>query len=599
MLIKNRKCDFNPTDKAFIDVADVNSYATQFARQMDWQFRIYAQLISRVQFDNYKVYFFTLTFKDKFLPRFEYKGISCPCFDHNLINKFCRGVQNDLLRYWDATDYDYVLCEEFGKQRTFRSHLHGCFAVPDTVPPLGVLRLIQKHWSVLTGEYKKNGCPKRESIGWVLPSKLKVPNHSDFEVSPSCIDSCAVYLSKYCTKQIGWYSNPDVKKVYKKVIEDGNKEIINRFRKVQPRVKTSLHFGECIKDWIFGVKVPTSVKVTKDVNFNLFYGIMTPLYRKGYTRIPFYIRRKLMWQKVEEYTEHVEDYEENEYYTYDIFSNHSTRNLDCRGCTLTAFDVYKGLRPIIKNKKFRYKWDLEISDFWRSYMPYEFEHRLKGMVDRITDCQCWLPTSNFHNWLKTKLDKDNYDLYCKIIKDVKPYDLAVYSIAYKGKVSPLHLYAFLQNPSLFKDSVSITEVNCFYFDRYAKKSYPVLIEEYNHSYYNYVTTYVEKDVELDASLAEIQRPFFSGHESIEEMNLNSLDFYMSKANYCSRAYYHVEIPDNFNVTFNSFPCYRNFDLILCVLNDYMNECTEKKLKVISDKFEKKQELKNNFYGLEM
>ena len=583
MLIKNSKKDFNPTDKVYIDVADSNLYATQFARQMDWQFRIYAQLLYRSEQCDYNVYFFTLTFKDKFLPKFHYDGLECPCFDHDLTNKFCRGVQMDLLRYFECTDYDYVLCEEFGKSATFRPHLHGCFAVHSKVPALAVLRLIKKHWSVLTGEYHINGAPRRESLGWVLPSKLKVPHHSDFQVKKENIASCAIYLSKYCTKQIGWYINSSVKKLHKKLIEDGDKKFIERFNKVKPRVKASLHFGECIKDWIFGRNVPAPIKVKEDVKENLYYGVMTPLYRKGYTRIPFYIRRKLMWQKVEEYVEKYDTFDENEYYTYDIFVD----------------DIYKGLRPLKSSRRLRYKWDVEISDFWREYMPYEYEHRILDEVDKIDNCKVWLPTGDFHKWLRSQLNKEQYDFFNSLIQNIDSKTLAVYKVCYKGRVSPLHLYAYLENPNLFKDSLRIEEVNTIYFDRYGKKSYNLLVEDYQHAYYQYITTYVDKDVILDASLAEIQPPFFSGREDVHTMVDNSLDFYLSKANYCSRAYYSTVVPELYNVTFNCFPCFRGFDLVWTLLNDYLIVCNEKKLKVIADKFEKKKLLKDNYYEFDM
>lgn len=601
MLIKNSKKDFNPTDKAYIDVADSNLYATQFARQMDWQFRIYAQLLYRSEQCDYNIYFFTLTFKDKFLPKFEYDGLDCPCFDHDIVNKFCRGVQMDLLRYFDCIDYDYVLCEEFGKSATFRPHLHGCFAVHNKVPALAVLRLIKKQWSVLTGEYHRNGCPRRESLGWVLPSKLKVPNHSDFQVKKENIDSCAIYLSKYCTKQIGWFINPKVKKVYKKLIKDGNKEAIQRFSKVKPRVKCSQHFGECIKDWIFNNNVPSQIKVKEDVNENLYNGVMTPLYRKGYTRIPFYIRRKLMWQKVEEYVEKYDTYDENEYYESDIFTNNVTRNLACikADCPFTAFNLFKGLRPLKADRRMRYKWDVEISDFWRQYMPYEYEHRIKDEIDRIDNCKVWLPNSNFHKWLRDKLSKEQYDYFNSLVKTIDSQSLAVYKVCYKGRVSPLHLYAYLENPYLFKDSVKIEEINTLYFDRFAKKSYNVLVEQFRNTYYQYTTTYVDKDVILEAILAEIQPPFFSGHEDVKTMIDNSFEFYMSKANYCSRAYYSTVVPELYNVTFNCFPCFRGYDLVWTLLNDYLSECNEKKLKIIADKFEKKKLLKDNYNEFDM
>lgn len=603
MNILNPKKDFNPTDKLFVNI-DKSSLVSQYSIQSDWQFRIYAQMLYRSTQCNYNIFFFTLTYKNCYLPTFQYREFACPCFSHELINKFCRACQMDLLRYYDVTDYDYIVCDEFGKSATCRSHHHVSFMVPACVPPLVVHRIIKKNWSCVTKTYKKNGAPIRDSYGWVLPDKVKGwtdkkgIKHSDFQVDPKNIDSCAIYLSKYCTKQIGWFINPQVKKVFKEIVDNHDYTAYKEFCKTKPHLKTSLHFGECINDWVFGKNVPTAVKVDKDYKHNLFYGVFTPLHRKTLTRIPFYNVRKLMWSKVEEYVERKINFSENEYYSYDIFTNSATRSLQCinSSCPLTSFDVFKGLRPLVEKKSLRYKWDVEISEFWRNYMPYEYEHKIKHLTSKFSDAQCWDKHSTFHKWLKDTLNDENYKIFCSYLDSFSAVDLAIYITAYHNRCSPLHLYAFFENPNLFKNGLIITEQNVIIFDRYGKSSRNELIEEYDNNYYNYVTTFVEKDVELDASLADVQRPFFSGHETIEEMKRLALDFYLSKANYCSRSYYLTGKPDTYNVLFNSFPCFRGYDLVYNVINDYLQECNEKKLKCIEDKFNKKQQLKNQVYA---
>lgn len=603
MLIDNPKKDFNPTDKRYVNVADKSKLATQFSIQSDWQFRIYAQMLYRSQQCDYNIYFFTLTFKDKFLPVFRYQELTCPCFDHELINRFCRSCQMDLLRMFSCSDYDYIVCSEYGKTATFRAHHHCSFMVHSSVPALAVHRIIKKNWSVLTGEYKRNGAPCRESIGWVLPDKIKGWKdkkgyvHSDFQVDPKNIDSCAIYLSKYCTKQVGWFINPNVKEVLTRIELNHDKQAFENFNKVKPWLKTSLHFGECINDWIMGKNVPDAITVDADYKHNLFYGVYTPLRRKCLTQIPFYNIRKLMYSRVEEYVEEKFNYAENEYYSYDIFTNSFTRNPKCIGCCpLTASDVFKGLRPLKTKKTLQYKWDVEISDFWREYMPYEYEQKIKTVTDKINNVQCWLPTSAFHKWLKDKLNKEQYDTFCNILSSVSAHSLAVYVTAYQYRCSPLHLYAYLENSDLFKNGYSIEEYNFLYFDKFAKKSYFVLQEDLVSNFHNYVTTFVDSEVGLDASLAEVQRPFFSGHETIEEMVAYAKDFYLSKANYLTRSYYYTGKPDTNNVLFNAFPCFRFYDLVYSAIQDYLSECTEKKMKVIEDKFHKKQLLKSLVYA---
>lgn len=585
MLIQNCKKDYNPTDKLVIGVADKEKLATQYSLQSDWQFRIYAQMLYRSSQCDYNIYFFTLTFKEKYLPVFRYKEYECPCFDHDLINKFCRACQMDLLRMYNCTDYDYIICSEFGKQATFRAHHHGSFMVHKSVPPLAVHRIIKKNWSVLTGTYKRNGAPVRDSIGWVLPDRVKGWKdkkgvvHSDFQVKPENIDSCAIYLSKYCTKQVGWFMNASVGDTMKAITDNHDRDALDRFNKVKPKLKTSLHFGECINEWILGKNVPPAVSVDSDYRHNIFYGILTPLCRKSYTKIPFYNIRKLMYSKIEEYVEKIYRYCENEYYSYDIFDA----------------DIFRGLRPLTIKSSYRYKWDTVISEFWVDYMPYEYEHKIKSIVDKVSNAKCWQADSIFNKWLKIRLNQDQYDYVNQLLKSIDPESLAIYVAVYQWRCSPLHLYSYLENPDLFKDSINIEEYTATLYDRYGKKSYDLLIEEYQHTYYQYVTTYVDTDVELDASLAEVQRPFYSGRETLEQMKSSALDFYLSRAKYCSRSYYSTCKPDTFNVLFNSFPCFRGYDLLYSIIQDFFCETQEKKLKVIQEKFEKKSKLKNQMY----
>ena len=119
MIIRNRKKDLTPNDKPFVDI-DNSSLLSSFSRQADWQFRIYAQMLHRSK-QNYNWYFFTLTFSDKFLPRFRFLDYECQCFSREYVHNLVRGVQMDLLKKYGVTDYDYLVACEFGKQNTSRS----------------------------------------------------------------------------------------------------------------------------------------------------------------------------------------------------------------------------------------------------------------------------------------------------------------------------------------------------------------------------------------------------------------------------------------------------------------------------------------------
>ena len=107
MIIRNRKNDLTPNDKPFVCV-DNDSLMSSFSKQSEWQFRIYAQMLSRVE-QGYNWYFFTLTFSERFIPRFRFHEFECQCFSRVYIHKFLRGIQMDLLKKYNVTDYDYLV----------------------------------------------------------------------------------------------------------------------------------------------------------------------------------------------------------------------------------------------------------------------------------------------------------------------------------------------------------------------------------------------------------------------------------------------------------------------------------------------------------
>lgn len=597
MNIKNPKLNLNPSDKAFVRVADKNSLVSQFTRQSEWSFRIYAQMLYRSDM-GYNVYFFTLTFKDKFLPRFKFKHMTCPCFNREYIRRFVRGVQMDLLKKYNITDYDYIICCEFGKSATFRPHLHGSFMIPNTISSQDVHDLIKKHWALLTGKYTRTGLPIRESLGWILPATYfggmdsKGHYHKPLLVEPKNLDSTAIYVSKYCTKQLDYYNNKDVVKVKKLVDKYGTYEEKRNFSRSCPFIKVSEHFGECIKDWLFGKNLPKSgvIQVSSNPFENLLKGFWTPLCRKSMTKIPYYVVRKLMYDKVEEQVERYHLYEDQEWYTYDIFN---------------ADDVFKGLRPIVSANKLKYTYITQYSDFWLEYSKYELKHRLNEKKYDIDYYLSMLYEKHFVEFRNTLgIDEELLRKYSSL----SPEMLALYAVVYRDRYSPLHFFALSQNSGLFVNSLKVVDkqivrnkpisdryrhacgFDSFQIDEYEK-------EIYANDYYNYVSTFVENDFDMSLMLEEIGivPPFYSGRETLQQMKDTAETFYLSRLSYIQQRN-DTSLKVQYNALFNSFPCYRGFDFVLNVIDDYKQHCSQNKIKRVQKTYEEKKDAKDLLFN---
>lgn len=596
MNILNPKKNLSPCDKPVINVAEKDSLVSQLSRQTEWSFRIYAQMTHR-QENGYNNYFFTLTYKDKFLPQFTYKGVTCPCFNREHITRFTRGIQMDLLKKYNVTDYDYILCCEFGKSATFRPHLHASISVPNSVNAQQVHDLIKKHWSVLTGQYTKTGLPLRESLGWVLPDKYyggmdkKGHYHKPLLISPQNLDNAAIYVSKYCTKQLGFFSNGKVKKVSRLIAESNDMNAKRSFRRVCPFIHTSLHYGEIISEWVFGRNLPKNGLITASANpfENLADGLWTPLCRKAKTRIPYYITRKLMYDRIEEVVERVVSYEDQDWYTYSIFDT----------------DIFEGLRPLVKERNLRYRWITQYSQFWIDYNKWLMPRRIE---QRKNDIDYFLAMRNEKHFVEfmasVGVSKQHLD---EIFAECDSRDLALYDVVYRNRFSPAHYYALWKNPTLFYNNMIAVEKtfrNPKYSRRYLEAIGIDIVtlneyvgEEFFDTYHNFCTTYMDVDFEMDILLNDenIFSPYFTGHESIEEMSEKSLEFYINSF-YYMQTLDDTRLSPQFNCLFNSFPCFRGFDNMLNLVADYKQFCSENKIRKIQADFEDKKSKKDALFN---
>ena len=174
--LSNPTRNFSPADKVGFYVPDTDDVEYQDRRKYDWQMRIYAQML-KDSYEDYNIYFFTLTYSDRFLPKFEVsipksydyvhkqtvdKVYTFDVFSREDINRFITNLRQDLYRTFGITDMHYIICCEYG-ENTQRSHYHCMFAVPKSgyinggetktfVGPFTFHQLVNKHWSVVVSK---------------------------------------------------------------------------------------------------------------------------------------------------------------------------------------------------------------------------------------------------------------------------------------------------------------------------------------------------------------------------------------------------------------------------------------------------------------
>lgn len=588
MIIRNRKNDLTPNDKPYVCV-DNDSLMSSFSKQSDWQFRIYAQMLYRSE-QHYNWYFFTLTFSDKFIPRFRFHEFECQCFSRTYIHRFLRGIQMDLLKKYNVTDYDYLVACEYGKQNSFRGHHHGVMGVPDSVTPKQVHELIVKHWSVLTGRYYKDGKPERQPLGYVLPRVFsggydaKGKFHKPLLIDPQNYDSASIYVSKYVCKQVGFFQNSKVKELQAAVNNRGTIQDKRKFKNVCPFIYPSLHFGECIKDWVLGVNLPKSkaISVDPDWRVNLYEGIYTPLRRKSKTRIPSYIKRKLIFNCIRE----------SEVVTYKKFYCDDSFKCDY---SLFDEDLTEEVRPPLKIKSTQYSYDSVYSDLAFQYLPYEYDRKIKSKIELFNSLDLTVDNEHFVDFLKGKLNDSQIDIFFSILGNYTSRQIAVYAVVYRSCVSPLHYWRYLTHRDDFRNQLRIEEYVAEITNFWGKKKY-IDTECFLTDFWEYSTTFCDFDP-IEAKLDGFEGVTFTGRETIDMMIDKAKAFYLDRLNYISRVSHHNEIPETFNVFFNSFPCFRYIDLLLSIIEDYSMFVNEQKLKKIHNDYEHKQELKNNFYNI--
>lgn len=573
----NKTHSYHFSQKTKFDVSQRGDFDFDMKLRSDWQFRIYAEMLYRKSM-GYNCYFFTLTFNDEFLPKLEYdyeyfdgtfKHYESSAFDSDAINYFTTTLRNELLRLHKVTDISYIICPEFGKKGTVRPHYHGLLCVPSRVSDADLLDLVKKSWSVPTGKYNKDGSPIRKMRGWVLPDKPAAYRNNGklqkpFKVDEKKLANTAIYVSKYCTKQVEFFNKPVFRYIKKKIqseISKGNDELKQYLSKRSPRIKVSLHFGECINDMYTFKNLwwKPFFRVSEIKYDTLYYGVWTPLNRKRPTSFPFYNRRKLLFESIKE------------------------------SCVVTCVPHFTqsyfhliGVKP----PKPIYRYDVKLSAIGKEYLPYEYSRRINDLSVFYRDVATFIYSTKFVDWCK-----DNNFCYSYILDVYKRTDslaFAVYDLCYKDRVSPLHLADFYSHPEKYQSNKIIDNAKIVGSHRVSNGFYFDVRHDYNISH-STLPPFVPLGLPTNT--------YFYGNESIDKMCRCACSFYLMRAENVSMPNSDLSAPyDIFNIHFNSFPCFRGFDELILSVKKYKRSLMAVKCKLVQHNEDIKKELIDKYWN---
>ena len=285
--IKSNQMRYRPlVARAFYDVPCGKCDDCRNAAKDEWFVRLQEEINTYSRAEG-KCCFLTLTYNEKCLPRFKYvdentgECFSIPCFDKHDKDRFI----NSIIQYFkrrgctskttkSGLGLKFMVNSEYGEDpdHTHRSHYHAVLLFPPEYIEKSGFSCVT-HWM----DFFQN----LWHLGFVRKSKeygLWIDPRSDF---------AARYVSKYCTKEIDWFEQPDVQSfLYDHGVNQQDRyEAIKDFL---PRHWQSKGFGiglvEYCKDDI----------VFKDgIDFNFLSD--RNLGKKKLYQVPRYIKRKLLY----------------------------------------------------------------------------------------------------------------------------------------------------------------------------------------------------------------------------------------------------------------------------------------------------------------
>ena len=626
--LANPTRNFSPADKVGFYVADTDDVEYQDRRKYDWQMRIYAQML-KDSYEDYNIYFFTLTYSDRFLPKFEVtipksydyvhkqtvdKVCTFDVFSRQDINRFITNLRQDLYRTFGITDMHYIICSEYG-ENTQRSHYHCMFAVPKSgfinggetktfVGPFTFHQLVNKHWSVVVSKTRVPGKRGedafkvvRSQLGFVLPKFfdgrfVNGRNQKPILVEKNNIVNASKYVSKYCTKDLSFYNKKDLKKAMDYLKKHDEKQY-HELKKHVPFIKVSQHFGECLVDVVCADSMPNWASgISRHDNQidDCVDGIITPLCPKRYCPLPSYILRKLFVKRELHHKEvfypplGLVDFRE------DIFTDRED------------WAVYHG-----KRKVFKYYFTESKTDLYKACLPRLFDKAVNAQYDRLIDfVRTKRGSQHFRDWYEKnwslgELDFDSLD-------EGECHKLAVYKVAYQDRVNPAHYQKYMLDPTICErkytifqreETVTIEEYNPR-DGRYYKRSVNELQEDVLDVYDDLMNTPIDDDVLIENAIynhGDVTFPYFNGTEDGSYMVSHAMDMYQCLGDVVRTPTDEKSAPyESFSLLFNSFPCFRGYDdLLLCINSYYKDVNNEERLAKLSEEKEQKS-IKDEFFG---
>lgn len=158
--------------------------------------------------------FITLTYADKYLPRYtdtftntqgKQVNFDVPCFNQWHIQRFIKYIKRYCENYLSYTkeqikEIKYIICSEFGTHSTKRSHYHGLLFFPTELSRYTLEQVLTYSWSVCdeADNGKTINEQNREPLGWFSfgSGGYKVIGYSALK-----------YTMKYTTKDVNGYND--------------------------------------------------------------------------------------------------------------------------------------------------------------------------------------------------------------------------------------------------------------------------------------------------------------------------------------------------------------------------------------------------------
>ena len=531
-------------------------------------------------------FFFTLTYNDENLPKvsFNFKGYrynDCPFFRRSDIIRFFKNIREYVYREYGIKAISWICCPEYGSH-TQRPHYHCYLALP--LDPETVHNILVRFWrnsvqyfdteDAQTAIFTFRRVSSKSDLGFIYPRNPQggVDNkgyfHKPLLVALDGIQASSHYIAKYCTKDLNFFHLPYVKAFVSYCKSSSLIELKRLYREHVFSVLCSNHFGESINDY---------VKSAKDLVTGISCG-----FRSGrLSQIPSYNKRKLInitrtmvddssIKVVDDGYTSIEITRHRGYYHKEkqIVKDNAIQqyNIYERG----NFDALKKHRTTnIYKPNFKYKVRYDLTDLGKKLAPTFFDYSVQSLSDQLRlFLTQHVNTPDFELFYNSSPRLNLFSHFMRLVSfRFIPHieDIATYSVAYRDRVSPLHLQAFLDDPDIFHSNYNI----CQYYNENGAQVSPDSLRSYFVAFFPYARCL------FPIRFSHCSSYRFLGSEPIETMTKRAKRFYLSTLSFDKYIDENIVNLDHFNyidyVHFNSFPCFKTFDLLLDLMRDFYNQ----------------------------